>query len=271
MGDSNIQEWELKSMIGSFFALVMIFAVLTGSGLVADEIGDVPTLTEDGEALIEIDSGDMPERPTDRGGDTGGFTWEFASDSWEYGKTIDIDGSEIDVYYREAQINEDEEIELRFEEDGEVQDIAAEGDVFNILWVSPTWGDQYVIVNGQEVHLDVEGTSDEGSIQIQINPDDTGWFSFGIAAGLVSGILWLVSVFAWGIGTLFELVIAVVTAIPTMLIWVAQFTWYIISGWLAIGDYIPGVLGLMFQGITLVLFALVFNGTAKIIKMIPTT
>ena len=119
--------------------------------------------------------------------------------------------------------------------------------------------------------------------EVQFSDGDTGWVVegqytivdpetdsgiTGTIRQVADTILFIGEIFLWSIGYVIYVVAQVLLAVVEIIAFVGQLSFYLISGWLNVGALIPGVLGLLFQGFTLTLFMLLFNGIAKTLRMI---
>ena len=261
MGDSNFEEWEVKTFVGSFFTIVLLSFILTGSGALATEVGQPPTLNES-ETGVDLNTSDFPEEPSiDESVSTieTGEQYEWTiSDRTQLTKTwfadwflgiTTISGSEVTFYTYETASFQEEELTLSNGNSGTIK-----------------YGDD------RQSSLDIRVDS------ISAGPDQSNTVTFTILSddnnsggGIPETVFYIGSIISWGFSFIFGIITDVVSSLATIGQYNLGLVWYLISLWTSVGALIPGVLGLLFQGFTLVLFVLLFNGVIKILKVLPTT
>ena len=157
--------------------------------------------------------------------------------------------------------DENELVEIRSPDVGET----------DVVWYASNVNDgtasTELVLNDGSYYYQIEHSDGLGSLKY--SQDDLS--TDGLLGGVVAQISFLSQAVMWGFGYIFTLIVNILITIGSLVTFVGQFIFYIIYAWLNIGSLIPGVLGLLFQGFTIVLFLLLFNGIAKLIKMIPTT
>jgi len=327
--ENNFAAWEIKTFVGSFFALVILSSILVQSGLLVDTIGEPPTIGTEEQTLVqEVGVGETVNKQTvvlnalDPVTLTINGTQTQPPDS--------INGTQVEVVetneatatlrytYQEPLISLDPEPPTFDDGDGafgnreNVESINAStgqlttigntpsGQIYlNPLGSAPIVGlsglgksDSAKVSQGQTTQLSISPVGEEQWIvevtpttvqEVQFSGSDTGWVVEGQYTlvkpktdGGITGtirqvadtILFIGEIFLWSIGYVIYVVAQVLIAIVEIIAFVGQLSFYLISGWLNVGALIPGVLGLFFQGFTLTLFMLLFNGIAKTLRMI---
>lgn len=333
MPESSFSAWEVKTLVGSFFAIVLISFLLASSGALADEVGEPPSIgekteeytfdvgettqingedvtltgtdpvvldingttvdppgTSDGiqaevvedqtiqftyqERLFRLEAGDFPTLDTGDGSFTNRPNTERAEDI--SGQQIAIgESSGEDTVYLQVAGSDPPAVELSGL--GDIDDsnskTVTEGERTELTITTPESQTWTVTVRPTTVEqLDFDGTTAwvvEGQYTIE-EPEPTQGITSTIRQ-IAETILFVGQVLVWGIGFFVALILNVLLTIGALILFVGELIFYIIFAWLNIGALIPGVLGLLFQGFTMVLFLLLFNGVAKLVKMLPTT
>lgn len=332
MPESSFDAWEVKTLVGSFFAIALISFLLASSGAIADEVGEPPSIgeeveeytfnvgettqingedvtltgtdpivldingttvdppgTSDGiqaevvenqtiqftyqERLFRVEAGDFPTLDTGDGSFTNRPNTERKQRPIGQQTSIGQSSGGDTVYLQVA--GSDPAVELSGL--GNINDsnlkTVTEGEETQLTITTPEDETWTVTVRPTKVEqLDFDGTTAwvvEGEYTIEEPEPDEGITS--TLSQIAETILFIGQVLVWGIGFVVALILNVLLTIGALILFVGELIFYIIFAWLNIGALIPGVLGLLFQGFTMVLFLLLFNGVAKLVKMLPTT
>lgn len=322
-------------MIGSFFAIVILSSVLTGSGVLASEIGNPPSLgtsTEDytqnvGE-VVSVNETDIELTGTDP------VTLDVE------GETLEPPGSAEGIQV-EVLSSSDSEATIRYTfedpvfsidpnpptlEDGDgsftnrdnVENLESPTGQINTIGQTTGGDDIYILPQGSDsaVELTVLGTSSSTSESVsqgqestlslttpegqdwevtvrptsvserQFDNDESAYITegqytieepdhntgiTGTIRQLAETVLFIGEILVWFLGFIVTVVAETLSAIVSLIAYIGGISFYLITAWTSIGSLVGGVLGLMFQGITILLFVLLFNGVAKVVKSLPTT
>lgn len=280
--DSSFRRFDAKLMLSSFFAIVIIFGVLTGFGLLQDEIGEPPELVENNESLIDFSGPDFPEQP---GTISGTCSWNSEATnqnctSIHYsGNKYRIDFTTFSSLYQSDNVsvvqvefihNTTSNDEMLLRKDGtntvtmsvSPDGVYADSNTYKII--RPT-GDP--LVDNDITITFIEGDNQSGSFEYQIEYNQPS--SDGILGEIAQAVTFIGNVIIWFVEYVITLLITIILTVVKLTAWIVNMLWYLINAWLALNALIGNQwLGLILQGITLALFIAFFNGTVKIIQII---
>lgn len=291
---AGFAKFDAKLMLVSFFALVMLFGTLTGFGLLQDEIGEPPQLTEDGDPIVEFDPAQFPQQPGTLSGeceiDTTGeiFCGDFTYSESDHKAIVDNTGErpQLELVLNESTGDTYQFLSTREEyEAGNFRDSVPVNETDQRNWeiITPevyNVGDATLI--GDEIEIEYYDGVDGGTVVWTIsygeNPSSS---SGGIIAGIgdfLSGgaigdvyeaVVYIGQILVWIAEYLIELLVTAIVGIFEVTTWIVSIFWYLISGWIAIGGLVGNTwISLIIQGITLGLFIGLANGVIKLIEAV---
>jgi len=262
VADSNFTEHEIRGLTIAFIALVVLNGVLFigFSGGTLTEDSDVPTINP-GEYSVGI-VGDLPNAPgsTSENGSVNTYSYNSLNEGDTYGLDSEWFANPL---------------ELRIDNIGSYQVIFSLRDnVAGGPWVQNTVGYQNKIT--------VDSGLENFMVDIYFEKVDSNTVSLSATvtdyrsgnSGFFGGLVYLAQVIGYGIGAILEFAINAVIIITQIAVFVFELMAFMVIGWGAIiaetGEVSP-FLTLIVTAPNIALLLYVFNGIAKIIKMIPTT
>lgn len=280
--DSSFSHFDAKLMLSSFFAIVIIFGVLTGFGLLQKQIGEPPQLASDNESLIDFSGPNFPKQP---GTITGTCTWNTQVNN-ENCTVINYDNDKYQIDFTTANVSYNGEyvtiVQVEFIyniSNGDEFFLRKNGTNTITMSISPdnVYEDSntYKIIRptgdklaGNDITITFKsGNYSSGSFQYEIEYGQPN--NSGLLSGVAQAVTFIGNVIFWAFEYVITLLITILTAVVKISVWIVNIFWYLINGWLALNGLVGNQwFGLILQGITLSLFIGFFNGTVKIIQII---
>lgn len=192
---------------------------------------------------------------------------------------VNIEGEILDIVVRQ-NLETDSDIIVQFRSQaGEKIEIFANGETFRQLLIGGNApANANVIVESNDWSYDYTGSASEGKVSWELNPSGGIFGVFSDLFALISGIVWIGKAIVVGIFVGIIWIVNTTVTISFFLValgaFAVDFIGYMILGWANVIDMLGDVSSfypLIVIGAQVPMYIILFNGIAKVVKMLPFT